>query len=383
MATQKLFYGDSHAIDFTATVLSCEPSKVGFQVVLDRTQFYPEGGGQPCDLGRLGGTAVTDVREKDGVIVHTCDGPLIPNTQVDGQVDWVRRFDLMQQHSGEHIVSGIVHKLFGLNNVGFHMGADMITIDFNGELTEDQILQVEHLANGVVWKNIPVLEHYPDQAALDQLDYRSKKALTGQVRLVEFPDIDLCACCGTHVRRTGEIGVIRLFSCAKFRSGCRIEMLSGSRCLAYLRNIWDQNRQISGQLSAKPLETAAAVSRMTAELADTKYRLAQLENQCFDQQARGLQNAGDVLLREENLSPDAIRRLAIAVAGVCGGRAAVFSGSDESGYQYALGHEGGDLRQLSRRMNEALDGRGGGKPNFVQGSVRASWTSIAAFFETI
>lgn len=381
MTTRKLFYDDSHLTDFTATVLSCQPGEAGFQVVLDQTAFYPEGGGQPCDTGTLGGANVTDVRETDGVIVHTCDAALAAETQVAGQVDWVRRFELMQQHSGEHIVSGVVHQLYGLDNVGFHMGAEMITIDFNGELTDDQLLHVEWLANGVIWKNSQILERYPTPAELDQLDYRSKKALTGQVRLVEFPGIDLCACCGTHVKRTGEIGLIRLFSCAKLRGGCRIEMLSGSRCLQYLREIWDQNRQISGLLSAKPLETAVAASRMASELADTKFRLTQLENQLFDQRAQGLRGAGNVLLREEGLSPDAIRRLAIAVGAVCGGRAAVFSGADGAGYQYALVCDGGNLQALSREMNAALDGRGGGKPGFVQGSVRADWSAIEAFWE--
>lgn len=173
---------------------------------LDRTAFYPEGGGQPADTGSLGEAAVLDVREKPEGIVHITDKPLKAGSRVNGIIDWERRFCHMQNHSGEHILSGIVHKHYGLDNVGFHMGKDEVTVDFNGILTMEQIEAVETEVNELIWQDIPVLESYPSKEELSLMDYRSKKELSGQVRLIEFPGGDVCACCGTHVITAGEIG---------------------------------------------------------------------------------------------------------------------------------------------------------------------------------
>ncbi len=377
--TEKLYYIDSHIREFTAAVLSCEESKHGWEIVLDRTAFYPEGGGQPGDRGMLGSVRVTDTHEKDGAVVHSCDGPLPVGETVTGSLDWDWRFQLMQQHSGEHMVSGLVHAAYGYQNVGFHMGKDAVTIDFDGMLTEEQLAEIERQVNAAIWENTPVEILWPNEEELRQLPYRSKKELTGDVRIVNFPGIDLCACCGVHVQHTGEIGLVKFLSCVKFHEGVRIEMLSGGRALAYLGQAWQQNRQISGLLSAKPFETAAAAARMQQELSDTKYRLGQLEDQLFRQKADAYQDAGDVLLFEEGLKPDALRRLADAVLHTCGGRCAVFSKVDD-GFQYAIGQENGDLRAMAKEMNGALNGRGGGKPFFVQGSVKASRKEIEAFW---
>lgn len=383
MEQQALFYQDSHLRQFTARVLSCTADGDGYLVTLEQTAFYPEGGGQPCDTGLLGGVAVTDVRRRDGQIVHRCAGPLTVGDTVEGIIDWDRRLDLMQQHSGEHIVSGLIHAAYGYDNVGFHMGHDVITIDFNGELTMEQLSDIERRANGAVWANTPVHIFYPDAETLASLPYRSKKELTGDVRLVEFPGCDLCACCGTHVKATGEIGLIRLLSVVRFKGGVRIEMACGGRALEHTRAVWEQNRRISNLLSAKPLETAAAAERMAHQLELTKYRVVELETHHFAAVAQSMAGAGSVLHFEDGLTPDGVRRLAIAIGEVCGGRAAVFSAQDGGGYAYALGETGGDLRQLSRAMNDALQGRGGGKPNFVQGSVRADRAAIEAFFASL
>lgn len=382
MDQQALYYQDSHLRQFTAQVLSCVPQGDAFLVTLDQTAFYPEGGGQPCDTGVLGGVAVTDVRHRDGQIVHRCAGPLAEGSTVEGVIDWDRRLDLMQQHSGEHIVSGLIHAAYGYDNVGFHMGHDVITIDFNGELTLEQMEDIERKANEAVWANTPVHIFYPDAETLATLPYRSKKELTGTVRLVEFPGCDLCACCGTHVKHTSEIGLIRLLSATRFKGGVRIEMACGGRALDHARAVWEQNRRISNLLSAKPLETAAAAERMAHQLEQVKFRVVGLENQHFTAVAQAHAGQGDVLHFEDGLAPDGVRRLAIAIGETCGGRAAVFS-AQEQGYAYALCQEGGDLRQLSRTMNETLQGRGGGKPNFVQGSVQADRAAIEAFFASL
>ncbi len=380
---QALYYENPYQTCFTAQVVSCEPVKKGFAVVLNQTAFYPEGGGQPCDLGTLGDAQVLDVSTKDGAIVHLCDKALEVGETVEGQLDWQRRFDMMQLHSGEHVISGIAHQMFGYDNVGFHMGADMVTIDFNGELTPEQVAELEEKSNQAVWANVPIHIFYPSAEELDALDYRSKKALTGQVRLVEFPGYDCCACCGTHVASTGEIGIIRLFSCVKFKGGVRIELLCGRRCMAYLQKIYDQNRQISNLLSAKPLETATAVSRLLDTASQGKFRITQLEDHYFAQIAQSFQGGGDVAVFQDGLTPDGVRRLAGLVAEVCGGKALVCSGDDEMGYSYAIAHLGGDLRGLSKAMNQALNGRGGGKPEFVQGSFKASKDAILNGFQTL
>ena len=341
---EKLFELDPYLTHFTACVQSCVQSRKGWDVILDQTAFYPEGGGQPYDLGTLGGTSVLEVHEREGHVVHTCDRPLEPGSQVEGDIDWPRRFDLMQHHSGEHIVSGIAHARYGCENVGFHMGSDVITIDLSVELTQEQVRELEEAANRYIWEDHPIQIAFPSPQELEVLTYRSKKALTGRVRIVSFPGADTCACCGTHVSSSGQVGLVKLLSCQKFRSGVRIELVCGKRALDHLSRVWEQNHQISNLLSAK---------------------------------------AGDLLLFEEGLSPDSLRRLAAAVLETCGGRCACFSGQDGSGYRYAIGQAGGDLRELTHTLNQALSGRGGGKPNFVQGSVQAEQSAIRDFFAAL
>ncbi len=378
--TEKLYYLDSHLRIFSAVVVSCEPGKHGWEVVLDRTAFYPEGGGQPGDTGTLNGIAVTDTHEKDGEIVHHCEGPLSPGQTVEGSLDWERRFGFMQQHSGEHMVSGLIHQRWGYDNVGFHMGKDAVTIDFDGPISEEELLEIETAVNRAIWENAPVEILWPTADELAQLPYRSKKELTGQVRIVRFPGIDLCACCGTHVKATGEIGLVKFLSVQKFHEGVRVEMLAGQPAFAHLRGAWAQNRAISGLLSAKPMETAAAAARMQKELGDVKYQLTQLEDRLFFQKAQALAGQGDVLLFEDGLKPDGLRRLADAVQQTCGGRCAVFSPTAD-GFQYAIAQLDGNLQALTKAMNQTLNGRGGGKPGFVQGSVKADRSAIEAFFQ--
>ena len=380
MATQKLYYLDAHQKTFTAAVLSCVPVKHGYDVVLDRTCFYPEGGGQPGDTGSLSGVRVTDTHERGDEIVHFCDAPLAVGETVEGAIDYDRRFSFMQLHSGEHILSGIVHRRFGYENVGFHLGTDFVTIDFSGMLGPDDLAAVEAEANEWIWKNIPIRITWPSPDELAAIPYRSKKELTGQVRIVTIPDVDICACCGTHVSNTGEIGFVKIFSCVKFHDGVRLEILCGRRALQYMSALVEQNRRVSGLLSAKPLQTADAAARLLEAEAALKLRAAQLEEQVFAQKAQALAGAGNVLLFEPPMTPDSVRRLTDLVMTACGGRAAVFAGSDAEGYKYAVGEADGDLRQLVKELNAELHGRGGGKPFFAQGSVAASRAGIEAFF---
>lgn len=380
METEKLYYTDPFLTTFTAKVLSCEAGKGGYLVTLDRTAFYPEGGGQPADHGTLGGIAVTDVHEKDGVVIHTVEKAVEIGENVTGRIDWARRFDHMQQHSGEHILSGILCHNYHCDNVGFHLGADTVTIDYNTDISWEEVLAAEYQANQVIWADAPVEITYPSPAELEQLDYRSKKALTGKVRIVTFPEADCCACCGTHVLRAGQVGIIKVLSCQKFRSGVRMEILCGERAWRYLSGTYDQAHAVGQHLSVKPLEAAAAVERLTEELTAAKARMAELEGEVFSHKAHEYCGKGDVVLVEPPLRPDGVRRLADAVARECGGLAAVFAGEDGR-YNYALVRaDGADIAPLVKSMNAALTGRGGGRSGFAQGSVQTDADTIHAFF---
>ena len=379
METVKLYYENAFTQDFTAVVESCGAVKGGFAVVLDRTAFYPEGGGQPADHGTLGEARVLDVHEKDGVVTHLCDRELPVGAAVSGRIDWARRFDHMQQHSGEHIVSGMLCSTFHCDNVGFHMGADVVTIDYNADITWEQVLEVEQRANAYIWEDHPVHIWYPSPAELAALPYRSKKELTGAVRITEFPGADMCACCGTHVERSGQVGLVKFLSCQKFRDGVRLELLCGRRAADYLSACWEQARQIGQSLSVKPEASFPAVSRMQAELLHTKERAARLEEQSFAHTAAEYAGKGDTVLVTGPLEGDGVRRLCDAVAQTCLGRCAVFAGEDGT-YRYAVIHTGQDIRPLVKDMNDTLHGRGGGRDGFAQGSAACTAEEIRVFF---
>ena len=380
MKTRKLYYEDSHMVEFTAAVLSCEKTDRGYEVVLDATAFYPEGGGQAADTGILNGVRVLDTREQGETVVHLCESALEPGTVAKGIVHYENRFHRMQQHSGEHIVSGIINRRYGYHNVGFHMGTDIITIDFDGVIPAEDLPSIEAEANGAVWTNLPVKCWYPSEEELPNVFYRTKRALPWPVRIVEIPGFDSCACCGTHVKATGEIGLIKLFTVMGFRGGTRMEMACGSSALKLLNEAYEQNRQVSQAFSAKIEETGAAARRMNQVEAEMKYRIAGLERRIFSGIAENCAGKGDVVHFEEGLDNVAVRDLADAIAEKCGGTAAVFSGSDENGYAFCLVTRDGDLRQLGKEMTKALNGRGGGKPIFQQGRVQAKKTEIEAFF---
>ena len=381
MDTVKLYYENAYTQDFTAVVQSCEAVKNGFAVTLDRTAFYPEGGGQPADHGTLGEARVLDVHEKDGVVTHLCDRALSEGAEVGGRIDWARRFDHMQQHSGEHIISGLLCSTFHCDNVGFHMGADVVTIDYNAPITWEQALEVERRANAYIWADHPIRIWYPSAEELAALPYRSKKELTGAVRITEFPGVDRCACCGTHVASSGQVGLLKLLSCQKFRDGVRLELLCGQRALDCLAAGWEQARQIGQALSVKPQSAFAAVSRLQEELLSLKEKAARLEKADFAHTAAQYRGAGSVLHIAEPLDGDGARRLCDAIAKAAGGRCAVFAGRDGD-YRYAVIESGGDLRQFIKDMNTALHGRGGGRDGFAQGSAACTAEEVRAFFQT-
>lgn len=381
MGTRRLYYENVYIKEFDAEVLQCREGKNGYEIILDESAFYPEGGGQPCDTGSLGDAEVKDVQEKDGELTHYTDKALEEGAKVHGKINWERRFDLMQQHSGEHMVSGLVHEKYGYNNVGFHMGSDVITIDFSGVLDEEQLQEIEDRVNEKIWENAPVQITYPSGEELENIPYRSKKELTGQVRIVEFPGTDICACCGTHVTHTGEIGAVKFLSVVKFRQGVRVEMISGKRVIDYFSKIAKENSKVSVLLSAKPQETSKAVERLREENFRLKGKILDMEEEIFKAEAEKWEGAGSVLIFKKNMEADSVRKLTDAVMQTCCGCCAVFSDNGHGTYKYAMGEKDGNLREFTKEMNQALNGRGGGKPFFVQGSVSASEEEIRKFFE--
>ena len=380
METRKLYYEDCHLRKFSATVVGCTKTDNGWEIALDATAFYPEGGGEAADSGILGGVNVLDVQEKDGQIFHLCDGPLEISQTVTGEIDWDKRFDLMQQHTGEHIISGLLYDKFGYMNTGFHVGTDKMEVDFDGPVSWADLMEIERKANEAVWANIPLECWIPSPEELPNIFYRTKRELPWPVRIVRVPGYDSCACCGIHVKHTGEVGLIKILSCTALRGGVRLEMVCGGRAYGHIATIFEENRKVSQAFSAPMHATGEAAQRMNEVLAAEKSRAVGLQNRILASVAGSYVNCGDVLHFEPGLDGNALRNLADQIAGVCGGRAAVFSGEDGN-YTYCLAHRDGDLRELNRAMTTALNGRGGGKPQFQQGSVQATKSQIEAFFK--
>ncbi len=361
--TRKLYYEDCHLCKFSAQVVSCEQTEKGWRVILNATAFYPEGGGQACDLGVLGGARVLDVRERGEEVLHLCDAPLEVGAAVEGEIDWDRRFDLMQQHTGEHIVSGVIHRRFGYANVGFHVGADFVTIDFDGAIPPEALPEIEAEANAILWQNIPVKCWVPSPEELESVVYRTKRALPWPVRIVQIPGGDSCACCGVHVGHTGEVGFVKLFSCVKFHQGVRMEMACGGRAMGLLNACYEQNRQVSQAFSAKIFETGEAARRMNEALAKEKFRAAGLEKQVFAGIAEGYANRQNVLHQADGLEPGQVRALAEVIGQRVTGVAAVLSGGS-----LCLMGDSERVKTLGIKL-KALGARGGGKPGAWQGSV--------------
>lgn len=377
--TVKLFYEDTKIREFDATVLSCELKKNGYAAVLDRTAFFPEGGGQYGDIGWIDGIRVTDTREKDGRVFHYMEEPLDIGKKVQGKLDWDTRFERMQQHSAEHIVSGIIHRRFGYENVGFHLGADYCTMDFNGPITKEQLREIEVEANQAVFADIPVYVKYPNQEALAQMEYRSKIEIDGQVRIVEIPGVDVCACCAPHVSSTGQIGLIKLVDMTNYKGGERINMLSGIRALTDYHKKQEHARTIGNILCEQEEKLVDAVEHLKQESIRQKGEIAALRRQIMKKKAEETDVSEEVVtVFDEELSGEEAREymnlLLERGAKVC----AVFTGKEETGYRYVIGSRTEDVRPMNQRLKEKCSARGGGKPEMVQGSLTGARDQIKA-----
>ncbi|MBQ7776680.1 MAG: alanyl-tRNA editing protein [Lachnospiraceae bacterium] len=383
---EKLFYKDTHILDFEATVTECTADKKGFRVVLDQTAFFPEEGGQLADAGTLKNLPVLDVQIKEDVIYHYMEQPFEVGEKVTGHVDWDRRFDFMQQHSGEHILSGLIHKHYGFNNVGFHLGLTEVTMDFDGVLTPEQARILEQEANQIVWKNLPIHTSFPSKEALSTLEYRSKIEIEGAVRIVEIPGVDVCACCAPHVEMTGEIGMIKVVSAQNHRGGVRLSILCGERARKDYTARQDAVTAISVLLSAKPDLVAEAVEKLQSDSLQLKVTANQLANQLMQQQIASLPSAeacSHPLLFVELSNTVAIRNtvneLTVKYPGYC----AIFTSNDESGYSFIIGSSTKDCRELAASLRTSLGAKGGGTAPMIQGSVNVSKAQLEAFWSSL
>lgn len=381
--TEKLYYSDGHLSRFTARVTSCEKEDGTWAVKLDRSAFFPGGGGQEADEGVLSDMKLLGLREEGEDIVHLTPAPLEPGALVEGKIDWPLRFSRMQGHSGEHILSGTVHRLFGYDNVGFHMGEEAITIDFSGELSREDLSRAELEANRAIWRDVPVRTLLPTPGELAAMDYRSKKELTGQVRIVKIEGVDLCACCAPHVSHSGEVGLLKIIDSMRHRGGTRLTLLCGEAALLDYEALHENNAAVSAALSAKRLETGGAIARVMAEQEERRAELTKLKRELLQLKAAALRpTEGSICIFESDIDMITLRELVNAGSELAGKVCAGFAGTDGD-YKYIIGSRTVPLRARAKEINAAIDGRGGGSDAMIQGTSRARREDIERYFNAL
>ena len=388
--TEKYFEQDAFRTGCESVILAAEPDGAtgGGHIALDGTVFYPEGGGQPADRGTLtlaDGSVlpVTDVHETDGVVWHSVaalPAAAQPGAAVQCRIDWDWRFDKMQQHTGEHILSGILHRMFGAENVGFHIGSEAVRMDTSVPISAEGLRAAELAANRIVWQDVPVLISYPTREELAALVYRSKKEIEGQVRIVTIPDADVCACCGTHTRTTGQVGQVKILAAENYKGGMRLSVVCGSRALLAAQEMRARQADIGALLSAKADQTAVAVHRIHEEYTALKFRHFGLCGQLFEALAAAVVPGEAAIRIVPGLDPDGLHRLAVALSGATDGLCAALTPT-EKGTGYCIACAGGDVRPLTRALNAALNGRGGGKPGICQGSCTVAPEEVEKFLK--
>ena len=381
-STQKLYYQNSLLQEFSATVLFCKPQGEHWLIALDSTAFYPEGGGQPADYGTLQGVCVLDVQQKESIVWHTTAQPLSVGATVQGKIDWQRRLDLMQQHTGEHILSGLLHSLYGAENVGFHIGAEFVTMDTDIALSEQQLFIAEHKANQIIWQNLAVDSTFPQQEQLSQLEYRCKKEILDAVRIVTIPDADCCACCGTHLPYTGMVGQIKIIDWQNYKGGTRLTIVCGNRALKQFELRREQLALIGTMLSTPVAQTATAVEHCQNQLQKLQQQLAQTQLLWFQSIAGSVSKEKPLLLFIEQLNPAELRTLCLEICKHTTQLVLVCSGSGETGLSYAIGQQDGNVSSFVQQLNQTLQGKGGGKPNLATGKLTTTPQQLQDFWNT-
>ena len=377
--TEKLYEKDAYIKEFTATVIDCISADNAFKIILDKTAFFPEGGGQASDMGVLDETEIFDVQIEDKTIYHYAKEPIKVGSEIIGKIFFERRFFFMQNHTGEHIVSGIAHRYFGVNNVGFHLSEDFVTVDFDKELSREQLNIVEYLANQTVWQNLPVRAYFPTEEELEKTEYRSKKEIDGAVRLVEIKDTDICACCAPHVKNTGEIGIIKLLDTEKMRGGIRIVLKCGNFALQDYKNKYQNVSQISTLLSAKQENAYESVQKLDEKCTIASQKITELKKKIADM-AVSAASQNDTCVFVDGCDVKELQLLADKLHKKFGGIRAVFS-ENTGNFSFAICAEDDELQELFAKFKSQFTVRGGGRGGMVQGTVEATSESINLFFE--
>jgi len=383
--TKKLFYQDGYIAEFTAIVLACHPIAEGFEVVLDQTAFFPEGGGQYSDTGSLVSDGevyeVMDAQEREGVIYHVTNLPVLAGTQVIGKLNWDERFMKMQQHTGEHIVSGLVNQMFGYKNVGFHLGSEDSTMDFAKEMTREQLRELEQKANEVIVANFEVSAFYPSPEEAKSMDYRSKIEIDTDLRIINIPGCDVCACCAPHVGRTGEVGLLKLTQAIRYKGGMRLHMLCGFRALEDYRQKEASVKAVSSLLSVTEEKVVLGVENLKEEVTSWKHALREAQAEILKFKVADIPASQKIVcFCEEALEGDLPRHLVNLVLAQEGREfCAVLYGAEGGGCRYILGSKTRVLTSLAKELNNAFLGRGGGKAEMVQGFVQGEMSSIEAW----
>ncbi len=377
METIALYDRDAFLREFEAKVLECIPIENGYTVVLDQTLFFPEQGGQTSDIGILGESQVSDVQIKDGVIYHYCDTAFTVGDTVKGTIDWHHRFGNMQQHTGEHIFTGLAHKIYGADNVGFHLSDNTVTLDLNIELSLEQVRLIERSANELIAADVEVKAYYPDAATLKATEYRSKKEIDGAVRLVEIENTDICACCAPHVKSTGQVGMLKVLSFGKYKGGTRVYIICGLRALEDYNKKMEILADSYQTLSCKEEEIPAKVKGLLEDNKQLKYKISEIKSTILMNQIMGYpQEIEDVTIFTEDLDAktmrDGVNALVERHAGLC----AIFSGDDENGYNFVIGSSSRDCGAIAFGLRELLGAKGGGSKQMAQGSVAATRSQI-------
>ncbi len=393
-ATVKLFDERPYETDFEADILGMSVNNGRIYIILNQTLFFPEAGGQDADRGKIEGIPVVDVRISYDIITHMLEWSeaaesrlntaFTENKAVHGKIDWDKRFSNMQNHTGEHVLSGILHNEFGSENVGFHLSENTITLDTSRYLNDDELKRLEIRANEAVYANLRVICAYPSEEALIGLEYRSKTEIEGAVRIVTIEGLDACACCAPHVSHTGEIGLIKITKAIKWKSGTRIWFLCGRRALEYLQEVFENVSEIGRITSEAPDKIASGVKRMADGLNELKEANFRARSELMTLRIKALDNTKpDVIIFEKADNPkvqrNAVNDMTDAFTGICG----FFSETDNGSYQYIIGSKNRDCREVGQFLAQKFKARGGGKPEMIQGSVSASKEELTEALKTI
>ncbi|MBE7092584.1 MAG: alanyl-tRNA editing protein [Clostridiales bacterium] len=368
--TKRLFDENSYISEFTATVTDSIECDGFYKTVLDQTAFFAEGGGQKSDTGYLDNIPLFDVQEENGIIYHFTHSP-IEKKEIKGVIDWEKRFNKMQNHSAEHVISGIVHTHYGYENTGFHLGDDVVTMDYSGPLNQEDIDKIEFLSNKVVWENRKITCYYPENT--ENLFYRSKLDIKENLRIVEIDGVDRCACCAPHVKETGEIGFIKIVSWQKYKGGVRLFMKAGSFAFNEINGYFKALKKLSVLLSLPMEETPAGVEKLMQKLNDTQYQLNGLKLELLKREINQT-DCNFAFVDSADLLKDAVNLLNNKFNSICG----AFFGNDIDGYRFNIITP--DIEATKTLLKEKLNASGGGRDNMLQGKTNAKKEEIIRFF---